>query len=755
MNGKETKRVKKILPVGIGKKVIPVTAALGILFSMAPIGENKASAIGKGVILDVTITSLGILKDIYNALGIPIEGPDPATDTTYYAENISYRAPSFKAGEFNISMHHTKEDSNFTKPIKVLYPDGQTEIHKLKSGQQLKITEAGTIIDLNPYAESLSEHNFLYITQAQLDEGKTGVALNQAKTIFVEKSSGQNPRLVKEFYLKNFGESSLDGFKGLGEDLFSKLTAEQKKLATLTSVTVSKDVLDNYVNNDSKARADLHNRLSNILADRTTIIETSLLMEYIRLNDGKPYQIIPYKKGTNKVIVKTGSKYLSGKEGNELQYSDTLGDDEVFELVQVENNASGSTQFRLNNKNGVSLVGDRNTSKFGTGEGFGSGIRFDDKNNDEIHNWLREWYPGKENEKQKYDEIQIVADEKDPTKLIAKDPSGNVIKNSWVNSNDHYYYANSNGYLAKGWQEVEGNTYYFDPSEGYQYRSGGAIQPIEGKFYHFNDADALQRSAWKRDEANGLLYSDASGEFIKEGLREIDGKIYYFKSYGANTKEIRLEDKDIILHFSDKGVLERASKLNGEASHGLVGFDGKTLVFEKDGSIRKNGVSKVFLPGLFDKKEQPILVYYSLAEGAYYSGWKEIDGKKYHFQDGKHYILDGNETIEGKKYYFNNEGEATEIGLVYINGKTYYLNDKGEKVTGVHEIDGNLYFFSRGHRGYEYGQRVSDGIYKFDGIRYYVQGNGVIPRNYKGYGYNNDQRYYIETNNDGVATLVK
>ncbi|QIW22515.1 hypothetical protein EVG22_31940 [Bacillus thuringiensis serovar andalousiensis] len=99
-----------------------------------------------------------------------------------------------------------------------------SEIHKLKSGQDLKITEAGIIVDLNPNAASVAENDLLFITQAQLDEGKTGVALNQVKTIYVEKTSGQNDILVKNFYKKKYGQNSLDGFKGLFTDLFAHLT---------------------------------------------------------------------------------------------------------------------------------------------------------------------------------------------------------------------------------------------------------------------------------------------------------------------------------------------------------------------------------------------------------------------------------------------------------------------------------------------------------------------------------------------------
>lgn len=40
--------------------------------------------------------------------------------------------------------------------------------------------------------------------------------------------------------------------------------------------------------------------------------------------------------------------------------------------------------------------------------------------------------------------------------------------------------------------------------------------------------------------------------------------------------------------------------------------------------------------------------YYSLEDGASYSGWKIIDGKNYYFKDGKHYTFDGYENIDGK-----------------------------------------------------------------------------------------------------------
>ncbi|HDX9591473.1 TPA: cell wall-binding protein [Bacillus pseudomycoides] len=676
---------KKFKTNGIGKKVIPATAALGILFSMAPIAENKASA-GVGAVLDITITVLGAVANTYEALGLEPGDIAPSTTIDVYAENLAYQAPNFKSGEFNISMYHTQGDMNFTKSVKVRYPNGRIENHQLKSGQQLKITDAGAIIDLNPNAANISEHDLLYITQAQLNEGKTGVVMNQDHTAFVEKASGKNPRILNPLYKKYSGDSFQDwsvitySQDTLFDYIANKLSDEQKRLVTLTSKPVSKDVLDNYVNNDPKARADFYDRLSDVLAERTNVIETSLELPFIKLNDGKPYQIIPYKKGTNKVIVKTGSKYLSGKEGNGLQYSDSLGDDEVFELVQIGNSNDGKFQFRLNNKNGVSLAGNQYISGFATDWSFKSEIRFSDKSNNEINNWLIEWYPGKENERQKYDKVQAVADEKDATKWIAKDSSGNVIKNSWVNRGSGYSFTDAEGVILTGWQEIKGKTYYFSAPYGYMVAGNSSDALIEDKLYYFNDDGVLQRSTWDGDS-----YADASGAFVKEGLKEVDGKIYYFQNYEINKKEVRIEDRGVILHFSDKGVLERVSDLNGKVIDSVVnvGLDNKILSFKHDGSLYKTGLNK----------SENLLEYYSLEDGVFYTGWKMIDGKRYYFTNGRNYTFNAYENIDGKKYYFHGDGSVNRAGFEKIDGKLYHFDNNGVAQTGWQTIDNKYYYF--------------------------------------------------------------
>ncbi|MBJ7961634.1 cell wall-binding protein [Bacillus cereus group sp. N28] len=448
-----------------------------------------------------------------------------------------------------------------------------------------------------------------------------------------------------------------------------------------------------------------------------TAFEVCTRAEFTNLNHGNPYQIIPYKKGTNKVIVKTGSKYLSGKEEKNLQYSDSLGDDEVFELVQTGNNHDGKFQFHLINKNGVRLSGNSYIQQFGSDWSFSSELRFT-KSNNEINNWLIEWYPGKENERQKYDKIEMIKNEKDPTKYSAKDSSGNVIKNSWVNRENQYFFADAEGALLTGWQDIKGKTYYFHPTDGYMVTVNGS--EIDGKYYNFNDDGSLQRSTWKGD-----TYSDTDGVVIKEGLKDIDGKIYYFQNYNVNKKEIRLEDRDFILHFSDKGALERVSNLKGEAINSIVnvGFDDKVLAFNKDGSILKTGINK----------REGIIEYYSLEDGSFHTGWKMIDGKRYYFTNGHNTTFNDYKDIDGKKYYFNEDGSVNKTGFEKIDGKLYHFDKKGEAQTGWQTIDNKYYYFDEKGAAKRGWFQVGGGYHfpDYGYFTYYAKEDGSIYTNTK------------------------
>lgn len=80
------------------------------------------------------------------------------------------------------------------------------------------------------------------------------------------------------------------------------------------------------------------------------------------------------------------------------------------------------------------------------------------------------------------------------------------------NGNTYWYYTESNGHDAKGWQKIDGQWYYFSQEgEGYITSSGWKL--INGNWYYFNN--------------NGVMLHDT----MVEG--------YYLNSNGAWTNDIK------------------------------------------------------------------------------------------------------------------------------------------------------------------------------------------------------------------------
>ncbi|WP_336992623.1 cell wall-binding protein [Bacillus toyonensis] len=638
MNGKTTKRVKKILPVGL---------AMGVLFSgiplATPLTEHKVKA--DVDTFGTIVTTFGKIYDAFLAepFGKWLEEID--VKTTYKAsnENVAYKAPTFKKGEFGISAFDYYKNKDFSKKVKIAYKNGKVEYKTIKHGEQIRIKDAGTIVDLTPDEPELSKHDILYISQKQLDEGNTGVSLTNFKTYYLKSdNSGSKNVLADRFERQQFPgyflSSGLRDLRYVNEDLFSKLPEEKRILATITSNPVSKEELFSLTNSDIN---DMDFRMSDILTHHKEGEYSSLKLR-IKTGDkslrswedgrlskavgeiplGRDlFTIIPIKKGSNKVILKENLQYIPSVLGAKERYK--IGPDIVWTLHDTGQNGL----FVLQNDKGQYLSVDDSSAKF-TDQYREASLFNADLKSEKWNNWLIKWYPGKENQKPSYYGIQIVTDEKDATKQFAKDSSGDVIENSWITYGAGKYYTGSDGVLLKGWHDIEGKTYYFGSNGAFK---KGLINPdIDGKQYHFDYEGALQRSVWLNQK-----YSDHTGAFVKEGLREIDGKMYYFQNYNATKGEIRLEDQNIILHFSDKGVLEKASILNGEA------------------------ISSVGT----------------------------------------------NFTLDGKKYYVNQNGEVLPTGWRDDGGTygKYYLNDKSERVGGLQEIDGTLYYFADKGEYFSYG----------------------------------------------------
>ncbi|PHE93117.1 hypothetical protein COF81_18460 [Bacillus pseudomycoides] len=409
MNEKYKKRMPKFLPIGI---------AMGVLFSASPLAspltENTVKAdVGT---FGTVVTTFGNIYDAFLAepFGKWLEKIDVETTYRAFNENIAYKAPTFKKGEFGISAFSYYKDKDFSKKVKLAYPNGTVEYKTIKHGEQIRIKQAGTMVDLTPDEPDLYNHNILYITPKQLDEGNTGISLTNFKTYYLQSdNSGRKNELGYKFLKQHFPNAYHNGSPVWGvnqDELFKKLPVEKQILGTSTSEPISdlqfshitdSEYVSEHINEIMSRKVDLitnhkdgeYSSLSTKIKTRDGFIRS---WEDGRLSksDGntplskQEFTITPIKKGSNKVLLRDGLKYIPSK----------LGDNELYiikpEKVWTLEDTGLFGAFRLKNENGQYLsVGD-GLATF-TDDSANASVFTADLKEAEWNNWLNKWYPGK------------------------------------------------------------------------------------------------------------------------------------------------------------------------------------------------------------------------------------------------------------------------------------------------------------------------------------------------------------------------
>ncbi|PEI82867.1 hypothetical protein CN679_27390 [Bacillus pseudomycoides] len=399
MKEKIKRSIKKISPVGI---------AMGILFSFNPITKHKAKAD-----VDTRETILTTFGDTYDTFlkepfVILLSEQSAKYDYTANNENRAYKAPTFNKGEFGISVYDYYKNQNFSKKIKVFYEDGKVEYKTIKHGQQLLIKQAGIIVDLNPDASDLYEHDTYYITQKQLDAGNTGIALTNWQTYYLKSdNNGQmNGPLALKYIKQEFpnikpGSASFDLNK-----LFHALPGEKRKLATITSNPVKASGIFSYTSDElaeikkhklavvTQYKNEEYSSISVKIRNEDNVLRTweggtniSTSSNWIP-EDRSIFTITPIEKGSNKVYIEANSTYLTSVNG-EVGVTGFRAYGQVWALVDC-----GFESFSLKNSHGQYLsVND--TSVCLTNKHEKHTIFDTDLQKDKWNEWLAKWYPSK------------------------------------------------------------------------------------------------------------------------------------------------------------------------------------------------------------------------------------------------------------------------------------------------------------------------------------------------------------------------
>ena len=154
---------------------------------------------------------------------------------------------------------------------------------------------------------------------------------------------------------------------------------------------------------------------------------------------------------------------------------------------------------------------------------------------------------------------------------------GQLLVNGSAKSYNSLYLADSEGKLLSGWREIDGKTYYLDPSEKHYYYNRTAS--IDGKTYLFGSYAELLRN-----DTNYAYASDENG-IVRTGFYRTDkGYLCYLEprvisDYQPTWKEI--DGK--LYHFEKSTSLGKYLYGSPITTNATLEKDGKTYVIDENG----------------------------------------------------------------------------------------------------------------------------------------------------------------------------
>ena len=246
-----------------------------------------------------------------------------------------------------------------------------------------------------------------------------------------------------------------------------------------------------------------------------------------------------------------------------------------------------------------------------------------------------------------------------------------IVGNQWIDFNGNRYYYDSDLNPYDGIKVVDGQKYYFENGQLVTFEYDGTRTTTVGNtmILYNRNGEVLKEVEIKANQwidFNGRRYYYDENLNPYKGVREIDGKKYYFEwdgkliNYPGTT-----QSNGYLYAYNSNGEVTDEAKLEANK---WIDFNGKRYYY--------------------DENLNP------------YTGVREIDGQKYYFeQDGKLANFSSTVKIGNKLYAYDKNGKVTAEAeiiankFIDFNGFKYCYDDNFEPYFGVHEVDGQLYYF--------------------------------------------------------------
>lgn len=244
--------------------------------------------------------------------------------------------------------------------------------------------------------------------------------------------------------------------------------------------------------------------------------------------------------------------------------------------------------------------------------------------------------------------------------------TGIMVTNRYVSDDiGNWYYFGKDGKALHGFQTVDGNLHYFNNSG----------QQVKGDFLYYD---------------NDIYYLDKdNGNPVKNQFVNRDNSWYYFGPDGKAVSGFQTINKDLY-YFNDKGQQVRGAFFTlGDNQYFANSETGAVLrnAFYHDTSTDHYGVLSE-------------TIYYAGSDGAFKTGWFEVDGNRYYGSD-----YSDNDAFKGSLYtgvvnsqLFSPDGKLLTNGL-YPEFKRTGENDYELKGVYITDADG----------------KIKEGPYQYDG----------------------------------------
>ncbi len=252
--------------------------------------------------------------------------------------------------------------------------------------------------------------------------------------------------------------------------------------------------------------------------------------------------------------------------------------------------------------------------------------------------------------------------------------TGNMAVNTFVQNkeNQAWYYLDEHGYAVTGKRIINGKEYCFD-SEGRQIK--GQMMQQGNKQYYISAQTGEMAVSRFIFENNNWYYADAFGCLV-QGAKVIDGKLYYFNKDHSQLKggwaEGRYYDavtgQAVINQFIQIAANQWAYlNQDGHKVTGLQNINNKVYYFGSNGAQVKGKLLTVQgKKCYFDAHtgEQVVNRFVEAGRGCWY----------YFNSAGQ--AVTGKHVINGKQLYFDGSGRQVKGRYVYVGGKRLFCDAK-------------------------------------------------------------------------------